>query len=225
MISLQVWSDGARVVTLRRLPVQTPRDVLAEIDNGDGPNDAGALITSLIKHIIARMNQSIVDMNEHIDQLEEMDSDDFAEEMLGKIATIRRNCLALKRHMAPQHDALESIARDAPDWFEDHDRREIVEAIDRLRRYIDDLDISKESAVVLQDNIRARSIARSEKTSYLLGIVAAVFLPLSFVTGLLGINVGGMPGLSAENAFWVVCAMCGAIFIVQLLLFRFWKWL
>lgn len=225
MISMQVWSDGARVVTLRRLPVQTPRDVLAEIDSGDGPTDAGALITSLVKHMIARMNQSIVDMNEHIDQLEETDPDDHAEEMLDRIATIRRNCLALKRHMAPQHDALEAIARDAPDWFEEHDRREIAEAIDRLRRYIDDLDISKESAVVLQDDIRARSIARSEKTSYLLGIVAAIFLPLSFVTGLLGINVGGMPGISADNAFWVVCGLCGAIFIVQLLLFRFWKWL
>ncbi|OCC25427.1 magnesium transporter [Croceicoccus estronivorus] len=225
MVSMQLWSDGRRVVTLRRHPLQTPRIVLADIDAGRGPGDAGALITALIEHMIAHMNRSIVDMNDHIDQLEEDDDDGNAEDMLAKIGTIRRNCLALKRHMSPQHEALERISRDAPDWFEEHDRREIAETIDRLRRYLDDLDISKESAVVLMDELRGKALARSEQTSYLLTIVAAIFLPLGFVTGLLGINVGGIPGVSDERAFWIVVGLCGGILLFQLYLFRRWKWL
>ena len=224
MISMQLWCDGARLVTLRRHPVQTPRVTLAEIDAGRGPGDAGALITSLVEHMIARMSQSIVDMNDHIDELEEVDPDEDREAMLGKIATIRRNCLALKRHMSPQHEALERISRDAPHWFEEHDRREIAETIDRLRRYLDDIDISKESAVVLQDDLRARAVASTDRTSYLLTIVAAIFLPLGFVTGLLGRNVGGMPGVDDPDAFWVVVGMCGAILAMQLALFARWKW-
>ncbi len=225
MVSMQLWSDGARVLTLRRLPMQTPREVLRQIDAGDGPLDAGALVTEVIERMIARMNRSIVDMNDHIDQLEDSDPDDDAEKMLTKIATIRRNCLALKRHMSPQHDALERIARDAPAWFEDHDRREIAETIDRLRRYLDDLDISKESAVVLMDDIRGRAVSRSEQTTYVLTIFAGVFLPLGFVTGLLGINVGGMPGMDDPDAFWIVVALCLAIFFLLLMLFKRWKWL
>lgn len=225
MVSMQLWSDGDRLVTLRRHPLQTPREVLAQIDVGKGPLDTGALITSLTEMMIARMNRSIVDMNDHIDQLEEQDADGKAEQMLEKIGTIRRNCLGLKRHMSPQHEALEMIARDAPDWFEEHDRREIAESIDRLRRYLDDLDISKESAVVLMDELRGRALARSEQTSYLLTIVAAIFLPLSFVTGLLGINVAGIPGVSDDRAFWIVVGMCAAILLFQLYLFRKWKWL
>lgn len=225
MVSMQIWSDGTRLITLRRLPLQTPRITLAEIDRGEGPVDAGALITSLTEHMIARMNSSIIDMNEHLDQLEEADPEAEAEKMLERIATIRRNCLGLKRHMSPQHEALERISRDAPAWFEEHDRREIAETIDRLRRYLDDLDISKESALVLQDDLRARSLAASERTQYLLTIVAAVFLPLGFVTGLLGINVGGIPGTTSPQAFWLVVGLCGAIFGMQLLLFWKWKWL
>lgn len=224
MVSMQLWSDGRRVITLRRLPLQTPRDTLAEIDAGHGPADAGALVTSLTEHMIARMNRSIVDMNDHIDDLEEANLGGDNEVLLENIAKIRRNCLALKRHMSPQHEALERISREAPDWFEEHDRRQIAETIDRLSRYLDDIDISKESAVVLQDDIRARSIARSERTSYLLTIVAAIFLPLGFVTGLLGINVGGMPGVDDADAFWIVCGLCGAILLVQLALFWRWKW-
>ncbi|GGC33827.1 transporter [Novosphingobium marinum] len=225
MVSLQVWCDGKRLVTLRRHPLQTPRDTLRYIDRGAGPSDAGALITSLTERMIARMNRSIIDMNQHIDELEESDPEEEAEEMLEKISTIRRNCLALKRHMSPQHEALERISRDSPDWFEEHDRREIAETIDRLRRYLDDIDISKESAVVLQDELRARAAASSDRTSYLLTIVAAIFLPLGFVTGLLGINVGGMPGVEDGDAFWIVVAMCFGIFLMQLVLFWRWKWL
>ncbi|SMQ69564.1 zinc transporter [Altererythrobacter xiamenensis] len=225
MLSMQLWCDGKRLVTLRRMPLQTPRHVLKMIDRREaGPNDCGAIITELTEAMITRMNRSIVDMNEHIDTLEDRDADDDAEEALERIATIRRNCLGLKRHMGPMHEALEAISRYAPGWFEDHDRREIAESIDRLRRYLEDLDISKESAVVLMDDIRGRAIARNERTNYLLTIVAAIFLPLGFLTGLLGINVGGVPGMDNPQAFWIVVVLCCAILFALVALFWRWKW-
>ena len=227
MVSIQVWSDGARVFTLRRHSMQTTREVAGDLDRGHGPRDAGGLITLLIERMIARMNHSIVDMNESIDALELTPVEEDPSAMLAKITAIRHNCLGLQRHMAPQHDALEEISRDAPDWFENHDRREIGETIALLRRFLDDIDISKESAVVLLDELRSRAVAASERTNYKLTIVAAIFLPLSFLTGLLGINVAGIPGNAAgePDAFWLVCALCLTILLVQLWLFRRWKWL
>lgn len=225
MVSMQIWSDGKRLISLRRQPLQTPRDTLALIDAGKGPHDAGALVTSLTEFMIIRMNRSIVGMNDQIDLLEAVESSGDTDKLLEKIAIIRRNCLGLQRHMGPQHEALELIARDAPEWFEDHDRREIAETIERLRRYLDDINISKESAMVLQDELRARAAARSDRTNYLLTIIAAIFLPLGFVTGLLGINVGGMPGVDRPDAFWIVVGVCFAVFAMQLFLFWKWKWL
>ena len=225
MISMQFWCDGVRLVTLRRHPLQTPREVVALLDRGTGPLDAGATITLLAELLITRMSQSIVDMNDVLDELEHDDPDEHAERMLRQISTIRRNCLGLKRHMAPQHEALEQISRDAPGWFEEHDWREIAESIARLRRYLDDIDISKESALVLQDEIRARSLASSEHATYMLTIVAGIFLPLSFLTGLLGINVGGMPGMDDPDAFWAVAAGCALLFIGLIVVFRRLRWL
>jgi len=227
MVSMQMWCDGTRLITLRKQPLQTPRHILKMIDRREaGPTDCGALITEVTEAMITRMSRAIIDMNTHIDELEERDLEsEDPQEALGMITTIRRNCLALKRHMGPQHEALEAISRYAPPWFEDHDRREISESIDRLKRYLDDIDISKESAVVLQDEIRARSIARNERATYLLTIVAGIFLPLGFLTGLLGINVGGMPGVDNGDAFWIVAGLCGAIMIGQLALFWRWRWL
>ncbi|MGV2494993.1 CorA family divalent cation transporter [Pelagerythrobacter aerophilus] len=227
MVSMQLWSDGRRLVTLRRVPLQTPRDTLLEFDAGSGPVDAGSLVTSLTGHMVQRMNAAIVDMNDEIDRLEDLDmeEEESNDEVLSKAVAIRRNCLALQRHMGPQHVALEAIAREAPEWFEGHDRREIAETIALLRRFLDDVDISKESAVVLMDELRARSLAGAERTNYLLTIVAAIFLPLTFLTGLLGINVGGIPGADDGAAFWIVVGLCAAIMLMQLALFRKWKWL
>jgi zinc transporter len=225
MVSIQVWSDGARVFTLRRHSMQTTREVAHELDQGQGPRDAGGLITLLIERMIARMNHSIVDMNEAIDELELAPVDVDPGGMLGKITAIRHNCLGLQRHMTPQHDALEAIRREAPKWFEDHDRREIAEAIARLRRYLDDIDISKESAVVLLDELRAFTAARSERINFLLTAVASIFLPLTFLTGLIGMNVVGIPYASHPGAFWVIVAFCAAIALAQVWLFRHWKWL
>ena len=229
MVSMQLWSDGTRLLTLRRDQLQTPRDTQADLDAGRGPNDAGSLVTSLTEHMVHRMNAAIVDMNDEIDRLEDLDLDEEDNEhILAQIVAIRRNSLALQRHMGPQHVALEAIARDAPPWFEEHDRREIAETIALLRRFLDDIDISKESAVVLMDELRARSLASSERTNYLLTIVAAIFLPLTFLTGLLGINVGGMPGAEPggdPHAFWIVVGLCAAVIAMQLALFRKWDWL
>jgi zinc transporter len=224
MVSMQVWCDGAHLVTLRRVPLQTPRDTRDELDHGHGPVDAGSLITSLTEHLIERMGHVIIDLDEAIDTLEAEEAGCADKAMLDEISRVRRECLALKRYMSPQHEALENISRDAPGWFEDHDRREIAESIDRLRRYVEDLDIAKESALVLQDDVRARLLERNARTQGQLAVVATIFLPLTFLSGLLGMNVEGIPHAHEPLAFWEVVAICGAIAAAQLLLFKRLRW-
>ena len=225
MVAMQLWCDGTRVVTLRRQRLQTPFDVLATMESGRGPRTAGDLFTELVEQTVTKMNRSIVDMNDRIDVLEEVDDDYPVDDILDTIADIRRNCLALKRYMSPQHEALLQITRDAPSWLSDTNRRDIRETIDRLSRYIEDLDVSKESAIVIQDDINNRATAQSNKTIYMLSIIAAIFLPLSFFTGLLGINVGGIPGTNSHDGFWITVAILVGVLAIQIAIFRKLRWL
>ena len=59
---------------------------------------------------------------------------------------------------------------------------------------------------------------------YLLSIVAALFLPLGFVTGLLGVNVAGIPGTENSGAFIAVCLMLLALGLLQLWIFERRGW-
>jgi zinc transporter len=223
MITLRMWANRNRVLTLRRRPLQTPSELLAELDRGSGPHRTGDLVTEIAVQMVAKIGGSILDMNERIDQLE--DGGEDAETTLGVIATIRRNCLALKRHMSPQHEALVQIARDPPSWLSENNCRDIRETVDTLKRYLEDLDVSKESALVIQDDLDSRAAARSNRTIYLLSVAAAIFLPLGFVTSLLGVNVGGIPWVDEPSGFAMLVAALVAMVAVQLVLFRWLKWL
>jgi len=225
MVATQIWSDGHRVVSLRRRRLQTPRDVAALLDEGRGPHTAGDLLAKLLEQLVAKMNHSIVAMNGRIDQLEDAPPGGDDRAALAEITAIRRQCLALKRFMSPQHEALQQICAAPPPWLTAANCRDVHETIERLRRYLDDLDVSKESAIVLQDDLNNRAQNQSNRTMYMLSIVAAIFLPLSFITGLLGINVGGMPGVESRDAFWVTVAALVVLFAIQVWVFRKIKWL
>jgi Mg2+ and Co2+ transporter CorA len=60
--------------------------------------------------------------------------------------------------------------------------------------------------------------------TYIFPVAAAIFLPLSFLTGLMGKNIGGMPGVDNGGAFCFFAGLCLAIIVMQVTLFRRLKW-
>jgi len=102
---------------------------------------------------------------------------------------------------------------------------ELREVADRVTRMTEDIDAVRERAMVLQDQLTDQRAEEMNRNMMVLSVVAAIFLPLGFLTGLFGINVGGMPGVESPVAFWFVVAACGVIGIVLLALFRMKKWL
>lgn len=225
MIALQLWADKNYVISLRRRHMQSPRQILAALHSGDGPHNSGELVSDLAAKLVANMAPRIISMNERIDVLEEAAMTQAVESKLDEIAGIRRSCLGMKRFMSPQFDALQQLQAASPTWMSDDDKKAMRETTERLKRYLDAIDVSKESVIVLQDDLNNRAAQQAGSTMYMLSIVAAIFLPLSFITGLLGINVGGMPGVGSSAAFWVTVFILTGILGVQLYVFRRLKWL
>lgn len=225
MIALHIWASTGLVITLRRQRLQSPRDVLAQLETGDGPRTADDLLAAMLDFMIDKIGQAIFDINDRIDALDALPEQTDPQPVLREISDIRRDCLALRRYMSPEHDALLEIGRIAPAWISENNRLAIRETAHRLKRFLEDLDVSKDSAIVMQDDLNSRLAARSNHTMYMLSIVAAIFLPLSFVTGLLGINVGGMPGVNSSLAFWITVGLLLILLAVQLYIFRKLKWL
>ena len=100
-----------------------------------------------------------------------------------------------------------------------------MEIGDRTLRFVEDLDSARDRAAVAQDELNSRLSEQMNKTMYVLSLVAGIFLPLGLLTGLLGINVGGMPGIESAWAFSIVCLVLVVTAISQMLFFRRKGWL
>ncbi|WP_279630960.1 CorA family divalent cation transporter, partial [Pseudomonas aeruginosa] len=117
------------------------------------------------------------------------------------------------------------LARYKLSWFVEDDADYWNELNNRLTRNLEELELIRERISVLQEAESRRITERMNRTMYLLGIITGFFLPMSFVTGLLGINVGGIPGADAPHGFWLACLLIGGVATFQWWVFRRLRWL
>lgn len=226
MVAMRLWSEGKKVITLRHERLHTPRDILEElIANGAGPKTAPDLFEKLISRINDPISETILDLEGQIDDLEsELDISKAASQRR-QLSTLRQKAVLLRRYIAPQREALSTLVTEPPDWIDDIQRAHLRETSDRLMRYLEELDAARERAMVVKDDIANQLSEASNKTLYVLAIISAIFLPIAFLTGLLGINVGGMPGVENRFAFWIFSAFLIGCLAVELYIFRKLKWL
>jgi zinc transporter len=101
----------------------------------------------------------------------------------------------------------------------------MADAENEFMRLIEHLREIAERASLLKEELLAESAAVQTRNTYLISILAALFVPLSFVTGLLGMNVAGIPGAETPHAFALVVAMMAGIFFAGLAVLKWRGWL
>ena len=226
MVDMRLWSDGKKVISLRHRRLMTPRDLLAQlIESENGPRSASQVFERLIGRLAERMAGTIESYEKVLDDLEEDIDIAHATRIRRELAELRRDTVTLRRYMAPQREALGNLLIEPPPWLEDSCRINLRETADRLMRYLELLDAARERSIVIKDDIANQLAEASNRTLYVLAIISAIFLPLAFLTGLLGINIGGMPGLDNPSAFWIACGVMVVMLAIELIVFRWLKWL
>lgn len=224
MVALRIWIDGQRIVTTRRRRILSALDIRDGLIAGQGPADSGEFIAQLADRLIERMQGVIDDSEERVGQLEEQVLTASSREFAEDLGDLRRDTVALRRYLAPQREALARMVASRKPWLGEDDRIRLREVNDQLTRYIEDLDAVRERSAVLQQELSARLQDELNRRMYVLAIVAAVFLPLGFLTGLLGVNIGGIPGVESKGAFLVFSLILVAVVALQVVWFKRKGW-
>ena len=215
MISVRIWADPGRVVTLSRRPLAAIEDLRAAVAVEGGPDDAGALLCLLIERLSARIAVSVTEMDDHGDACEEEVLQGNAEALTSEVGDLRAATVDVRRVLIPQRDAVAALKRAALPMIAEEDRLRLDEAEDVLRRLVEEIEALRDRLVVLTDEIASQRSDRLNRNLYILSVVSVIFLPLGFLTGLMGINVAGMPGATWPPAFWTFCAMLAVIVVLQ----------
>lgn len=224
MISIRMWIDEHRIISLQRRPLKAVEDIYQRLVNGKGPKNSGDFLTALCSRLFQRMEPVISDLDERTDTIEETILEGPSIECRHEIVDIRKMAIVLRRYIAPQKDVLSYLRTSDLPWIDTIHKRSLQESQDRVTRYVEDLDAIRERAQIVKDELANLLADKLNKNMYMLSIVAAIFLPLGFITGLLGINVGGMPGANNDIAFWIVCVICLLFIVIVTGIFKFLKW-
>jgi len=225
MVGVRVWMDTTRIITTRRRQVRSPRELYEQLGQGAGPQNPGDFLV----RIVARLNRYIEDVIDAVEAditaAENLYGDTDSARYRGEFGAMRRKTARLRRYLAPQRDTLERLARAETGLLTIAQRNALREEADTMTRFLEDIDLSRERATVAQEELLNTLAQKQNERMYVLSIVAALFLPLSFLTGLFGMNVAGLPGLENQAAFGLTILLMLACGAGIWMFFRWKKWL
>lgn len=225
MVAVRIWLNGSHVISTRYRRHMWEADMLQAIETGNGPVSSADFLVMVTDMMVGRIHEVVEDIEDQVDVLEETMLEQKSGTIRSQLADLRRQAINLRRYLAPQREALARLQSEKINWFTDINRMHMREVHDRMVRVVEDLDATRERAAIATEELASRVAEQLNQRMYMLSMVAAMFMPLTFLTGLLGINVGGIPGAENKQAFLWVCYILAAIGLVLYFIFRKRKWM
>lgn len=228
MISIRFYIDDERVISIARKPVKSISEIAQDIESHIGPKDAGHFLRLITHHITAKVDEAVANLDDEMDDTERNFIANPAQNMQEcrrKLSDLRLRAIKIRRYLSPQREVLFEQKSAQNEWICDTDRRSLHESYNKTVRAVEELDAIRERAQIVKDEISSAIGDTLNRNTYVLSLIAAVFLPLGFLTGLFGMNIGGLPGVDVKSAFAIFCAVMIILVAMQIFIFKRLKWL
>jgi zinc transporter len=225
LVSIRLWIHDNRVTSVSRRRMNATKTVMELMEAGK-IQDPGDLVAAYARAISAELDPQVADLGDCLDRME--DSLEDANNLFGHrrtIAKARSDAIGFRRFVAPNRDALLTLAGLEFEWLSQDDRLHIREAADKFARMAEELEAVRERAGLLHEQITDLRAEQLDQRGLELSVVAFIFLPLTFITGLLGMNVEGIPYADRPWAFWGVVAFCLVVSVAVAIFFAWRHWL
>jgi zinc transporter len=224
MISIRLWVGPQTIITSSNAGSQSIRNIRALLTEKVGPKNAEEFVATLIDQLanltdefVEKLDQKLDDTEDHIENLSH-------NEFNPQINQMRRQIAHIRRYLLPQKEALDKLYRQKSSRFTEPFYDQIYVEMDKFMQMIESLDLMRERALMLQEHFMANVSHQQNSRLYLLAIISAIFLPLTFLSGLFGMNVAGMPGLENNLAFTYVITFSVILTVLLLVWFKKSKW-
>jgi magnesium transporter len=164
-------------------------------------------------------------MGERIEDLEEEALADATRNTINCIHDVKHDLLMLRRAIWPAREALHSLARDPSPLVTDETRIYLRDAYDHTIQLLDLLETYRELGSDLRDLYLSSVSTRMNEIMKVLTIISTIFIPLTFIVGLYGMNFEFMPELHWRFGYASVWFVMAALVIFMLLFFRRKGWI
>lgn len=206
LVAMRLYMDERLIVSTRQRKVLALDDVVQDLNDGTGPTDGGSWLVDICDALTDHASEFIEELHDKIIDLE----DNLLDQQIpprGFLALLRKQLIVMRRYMAPQRDVYARLASERLPWMTDDHRRRMQDIADRLGRGLDEIDACISRTAIMADEIAQVMQESLARRTYTMSLMAMVFLPSTFLTGLFGVNLGGIPGGDWRLGFSLFCLM------------------
>lgn len=215
--TVRIFGSGRMVVSARRHPSRTMDKLRRALYDGlhlRGPAD---LIATMVANLADTVELAVVELIVSLDEIEDRLLEGRNSSTREDLGAVRRFAVRLHRHLALKRRAVFQVCARPPAFFSEEDGVDLREAIEQLGAVVDDLVSAQERAKLLYEEMAAQQGEEANRNLLILSVLTAVFLPMTLVTGIFGMNVAGLPGLINPHAFWWTMLGMGVVGLVAFL--------
>ncbi|HET9958898.1 MAG TPA: CorA family divalent cation transporter [Polyangiaceae bacterium] len=206
--ALRVYVSPYLMLTCRKHPLKSVERIHAKIHHGDIEADSPLeLFDRLLACLVEGFVSLASDLADSLDDAEDRILAGRIEDHASQLGQMRRLLARLRRYAGANRTALAHLPEHIAGWTTPEERLRLREIIDRFDSVGQDLDLVTERARLLQEEIAARLNEATNRNLYVLSIVTVAFAPITLITGVFGMNVGGLPFSVSHGGFWVVVCL------------------
>ena len=199
------------LITFQERSIGAFDPVRERLRSGIGPiRTLGAdyLAYALIDTVIDRYYPPAESLSHALEDLEDEIAERDNPDAVARLHTIRRQLVILRRVGWPQREAITSLIRDQTPFVTDEVRSYLRDTQDHIAQIVELIDSCREMTVSLMDIHLSAVSQRTNEVMKVLTIVASIFIPLTFIAGIYGMNFEYMPELQRRSAYpMVISAM------------------
>jgi magnesium transporter len=164
-------------------------------------------------------------IGEHIDEIESTIRADTSDETFQKIQNIKKELIYLHKALYPLRDALGKILKDESDFIQEENVPYFSDVYEHVIHLIDSLDTYRDLTSGLTDQYMNIQNSKLNDVIRLLTIISTIFIPLTFIVGVYGMNFEYFPELDWKYGYATVWAVMLTIAVGMVGYFRYKRWL
>jgi len=225
-VSILLFSN--LVITFQEVPENSFANLLERFEKSKGrirADGSDYLVYAIIDTVVDRYFLVVENLSEKIEDLEYEIVENLTDGSLARIQMIKKDITEIRKTVNPHRDIAYKLERIENDLINDNTNIYIRDVYDHLVQIIENIDTYREILSGLLEIHLSNLSNKMNEVMKVLTVIATIFIPLSFIAGVFGMNFANMPELGWKYSYPITLFSMLFIGLIMMMFFRGKKWI
>jgi magnesium transporter len=183
------------------------------------------LAYALIDAMVDRYYPFAEELSGELDDIEDSLMEEREASTMTRLRQVRRRLVMARRIAFPQREMVVALQSQQSPFVSTEVREYLRDTGDHISQVAELLDASRDTALALADELLSMMAQKTNEIMKVLTLMASLFIPLTFIAGVYGMNFENMPELRTRDGYFAVLGVMIVVAVGMLVFFRRRGWL